>query len=96
MVYHVSLPADPAEITVLCISTVASHLLILHWCSPLQVLSVQGPSISMAQPYMHAEGTLVEVPVTLSGPNMLPVTANISVSQRILSQGESHHVFSLS
>ena len=43
----------------------------------------------MAQPYVHAGAALIEVPVTLSGPNMLTVTANVSVSHRNLSQGQS-------
>ena len=55
----------------------------------MQVVSVQGPAISMGMPYVHsaAGAGSVEVPVMLSGPNMLPVSASLSVSQRMLSQG---------
>ena len=58
-------------------------------CMRMQVVSVQGPAIGMAMPYVHAAAGAgsVEVPVTLSGPNMLPVSASLSVSQRMLSQG---------
>lgn len=50
---------------------------------------MQGPSISVDTPYVHAVGAAsVKVPVKLSGPNMLPVSANVSISQRIISQGE--------
>ena len=49
----------------------------------------------MAQSYVHAGAASVQIPVTLSGPNMLPVTANIAVSQRNLSQGESGHQLQL-
>lgn len=58
-------------------------------CMRVQVVSVQGPAISMGLPYVHAavDAGSVEVPVMLSGPNMLPVSASLSVSQRMLSQG---------
>ncbi len=86
----VILPADPTKIPVLSTFIEARHVLTVRWCLYLQVLSVQGPSIRIAQPYVHAAAAIIQVPVTLTGPNMLPVTANISVSQRILSQGELH------
>lgn len=45
--------------------------------------------MSMGVPYICASGAaLVNIPVMLSGPNMLPVTANVSISQRSVSQGE--------
>ena len=58
-------------------------------CMRVQVVSVQGPAISMGLPYVHAaaDAGSVEVPVMLSGSNMLPVSASLSVSQRMLSQG---------
>ena len=49
----------------------------------------------MAQPYVHAGAAFARVPVTLSGPNMLPVTANVAVSQRTVSKGESGISFCL-
>ena len=55
----------------------------------LQVVTLKGPSISMGVPYIHAGGKAsVSVPVQLSGPNMLPVSAGVTVSQRTLTQGE--------
>ena len=68
----------------------------LHWwshlrylCRVLQVITLKGPFISMGVPYIHAGGNAsVSVPVQLSGPNMLPVSAGVSIAMRTLTQGE--------
>ena len=55
----------------------------------LQVVTLKGPSISMGVPYIHAgSNASVSVPVQLSGPNTLPVSVGVSISQRTLTRGE--------
>lgn len=55
-----------------------------------QVINVEGPLVAMAAPYGYRSVTgagVVEVSVVLEGPNMLLVTAQLSVAQRLLSAG---------
>lgn len=55
-----------------------------------QVINVEGPLVAMAAPYSYRDITgagAVEVSVELEGPNMLLVTAQLSVAQRLLSAG---------
>ncbi|KAK9917087.1 hypothetical protein WJX75_000778 [Coccomyxa subellipsoidea] len=52
------------------------------------VINVEGPLVAMAAPYGYRSVTgagVVEVSVVLEGPNMLRVTAQLSVAQRLLS-----------
>ena len=50
----------------------------------------------MGVPYIHAGGNAsVSVPVQLSGPNVLPVSAGVSISQRTLTQGEGTFLMTL-
>lgn len=56
----------------------------------LQVVNVEGPSVAMEEPYIGRSingGGLMEVGVELKGPNALPVTAYLTVAQRLLSPG---------
>ena len=59
----------------------------------LQVISVEGPVVSMGAPYIARTSYVagvVEVFVELEGPNMLPVTAQLTVAERLLSPGDHH------
>ncbi|CAL8464733.1 g4268 [Coccomyxa elongata] len=54
------------------------------------VVNVEGPSVGMEEPYIGRSingGGLMEVGVELKGPNALPVTAYLTVAQRLLSPG---------
>ena len=67
-----------------------------YLCRVLQVVTLKGPSISMGVPYIHAgSNASVSVPVQLSGPNMLPVSAGVSISQRALTQGAGTFMMTL-
>lgn len=60
-----------------------------HWA--IKVVNVEGPSVAMAAPYVAHDAALdrpVTVSVELKGPNALPVTASLTVSQRFLDSGE--------
>ena len=57
---------------------------------PGQVLEVEGPSVAMVAPYVYAPRNApggVEVSLTLTGQNTLPVDANLTLSLRTLQPG---------
>ena len=58
----------------------------------LQVVNVEGPMVAMEVPYIGRSinaGGVMEVGVELKGPSALPVTAYLTVAQRLLSPSES-------
>jgi len=62
----------------------------------LQVVNIEGPVVAMAQPFSSVNinrGGAVDMAVELKGPNKLPVSAQLFVSQRLLSPGEQYFVW---
>ena len=75
----------------------AAHDLKRWVCSAvflLQVVHVEGPSVAMGAPYIAmpaGDEGVVQIPLELTGSNMLLVAANLSLSWHTLGPGARPH-----